>query len=231
MSASLTEKPGAHERHLLRRRNNPLFPQPLRFVSPQDIAEARRLDQEERERFEQEFRELVQQAVSLKALEESEVILELKARLDRACIHCAGLGGDSSSYLPSVDQLIDLIVKAVRTGAGEDPTAHRELDAEEMARAKSRELLAYPLVADLMRPDSPVGDRELLPVLLSASPEELEAALWLFDAGQLAVICAEARNRLHRDDVDGSQAFAAAADNLQRMESQLAQAASATTAD
>ncbi|MCP4811816.1 MAG: hypothetical protein GY888_04850, partial [Planctomycetaceae bacterium] len=47
MSLIISQTPGRHERHLLRKRDNPLFPETERSVSPQALLKMQRLDHEE----------------------------------------------------------------------------------------------------------------------------------------------------------------------------------------
>ena len=54
----------------------------------------------------------------------------------------------------------------------------------------------------LTHPESPIGEDELLPSLLSEPDETLAPSLTIFDAGQLAVICEDARAFLMQQDPD-----------------------------
>lgn len=181
-------RPGAHERHLLRRKDNPLFAPERRVVDAVALAEARRRDQTERDAFERQFRTLLEAAASLKASEESEVLLELKARLDQAYTLLASLAGAHEPYRQGLRRLTDLLVNTVRRAVANDPLALAELDQEQMAREQHYRLLESPLVADLMRSESPVAPEDLAATLLSASAEELGAALWLFAGDELTLI-------------------------------------------
>mgnify|MGYP006909080424 CR=1 FL=1 len=198
MTSLFGTRPGAQERHLRRRFNNPLFAPARRQVSPAELAAAELTDREEQAQFLELFRGLVEEAASLRPSEESETILDLKARLDRAYEQCAGLGGDQAQPKAALRKLVELVMVAVRRGAGVDPTALEELGREAEARTLHYRLLEYPLVADLLRPDSPIGSEELVPTLLSEPLEATAAALQLFDEEQRAEIRTEARALLER---------------------------------
>ncbi len=191
-----SELPGARERHLQRRCDNPLFPAAVRTVTQEQVTIARQEDVGELQAFQSELREVVERAVNLKPTEESEVILGLKERLDRLYEQASGLREDQTKVKAALRQLVGVVMRAVWSGAGNDALARSELEDEEQARAAHYALLEQPLVADLLRPDSPVGPDELVPTLLNAGPDELAAALPLFDAGQQADICREARTLL-----------------------------------
>ena len=198
MTLLFSQRPGRHERHLLRKRNNPLFPEEERNISGAELQEAQRLDHEELVAFITEFRALIYQTVNLKANEESEVILGIKEQLDRSYEQACGLADDQTETKLAIHKLVQLIMAAVRKGAGDDPLALSELEQEEQARAFHFELVENAIVADLLNPDSLITDRELLPSLLSESPQGLRAALELFEDTQLALLCEEGRAFLHR---------------------------------
>jgi len=189
MKIPLSRRPGRWERHLLRKRDNPLFPADERALTDERLQEAQRLDHEELSAFITDFRKLVYEAVNLEPNVGSEVVLELKERLDKAYEQAAGLADDQSETMQAITKLADIIMAAVRKGAGNDQTALLELEQEEQARQAHFELLRFPLVADLLDPESPIGEAYLLPTLLSASSRDLEAAISLFDKDQLTLLC------------------------------------------
>ena len=193
MTLRFSDRPGRRERHLQRRHGNPLFADPPPPTSLAELERARREDQEEAQKFQEEFVTLIQEATGLKPNEESEVILKLKERVDRAYEQASGLGGDQSRIKAVIPRLIAPIMVAVRRGAGDDPEALQELDQEESARAMHYHLLEQPLVADLLAPDSPVTAEELLPTLLCSDVGALEAALQLFDPPQLGALVEDGR--------------------------------------
>lgn len=217
MILTFSPRPGPRERQLARRWNNPLFGGGGNEVTQAQIDAAAHRDREDLAAFMERLQALVQEAVALKPNEESERILDLKARLDRAYTEAAGLPGDQGAVMEALGKLIDVVMRAVRAGAQGDPQALQELEGEAQARQVHFRLLKHPLVADLMRPDSPIDRRELVPTLLSEEPEALEAALWLFEPGALREMHREARALLERLRDTGHEA-PAAWQNLMRLE-------------
>ena len=187
---------GRRERHLARRHLNPLFVVPLAEIGPDTLAEARRHDQQDAIEFHQRFRTLVRRAAELSPNEPSERVLELKSELEKAYEEAAGLGDDHSHPQKAIGALIEAIMRAVWQGARDDPLAHHELEQEESSRSLHFALLEYPLITDLLHPDSPIAPDELVPTLLSAPADALDAALQLFDAEQIAALSADARRLL-----------------------------------
>lgn len=197
MTISFSNATGARERHLRRKHLNPLFADGT-SINPESVREARSQDRADAETFEQEFPKLVEEAVALPPLADSDVILSLKERLDKAYEQACGLSGDQSRPKQAIRRLLAVIMQAVRKGAAGDPQAHRELEQEELAREAHFTLLEYPLIADLLNPRSPIGPRELAPTLLSETETSLQAALQLFDDAQLQLLYRDARELLER---------------------------------
>ncbi len=180
--------PGKRERHLLRKQHNPLFPEAQRSISPAQLEEAQRLDHEELVAFISDFRALVHEAMHLPDNADSELILSIKERLDQTYEQAARMVDNQHEIQQGVEKLVAVVMQAVKRGAGNDAVALRELSDEEAARTAHYALLAYPLVADLLDPESVIETHELLPSLLSASPEALQAACSLFDHAQLEAL-------------------------------------------
>lgn len=193
MSLRYSQIPGQRERHLLRKQDNPLFPQVERQISAETLEQAQRLDHEALTDFISGFRTLVHEAVGLSPNEGSEVILGIKERLDQAYEQAARMVDDQSETQRAITRLVAVIMQAVKKGAGDDPVALQELADEEAARQAHYALLEYPLVADLLDPESVIGEQELVPTLLSASETELEAACALFDPQQLKSLAQRAQ--------------------------------------
>lgn len=198
MRLLFSEMPGRHERHLMRKHNNPLFPESERILTSDQLNEAQRIDHEELVAYIGELRTLVGEAVALGPHEQSDVILELKERLDKSYETACRLADDQTPNKEAIKKLVSVIMHAVWKGAGSDTLAHQELEQEEAARNTHYELLEHPLVADLLDPESPIGEKDLLPSLLSAKREEFESAVNLFDATQLGEICKQGDDLLQQ---------------------------------
>lgn len=198
MTLIFSQRPGRHERHLIRKLDNPLFPEGQRTASPQRLLDAQERDHDELVEFIGAFRALVQRAIHLKATEESQVVLELKEALDRAYEQASALADDQTATKQAIVKLVGVVMDAVRAGAAGDPVALKELADEETARAAHFRLLEQPLVADILDPRSVIGPDELAATLLSESEAAVTAALELLDNNQLGVIQQEASALLAR---------------------------------
>ncbi|RMG59960.1 MAG: hypothetical protein D6717_00805 [Gammaproteobacteria bacterium] len=215
-------RPGAHERHLRRALDNPLFPPQRRKATPQDVLREQRRDYEELMGFVQRFEDLVREAAELPANAEADVVLELKERLDRAYEEASGLGGDIAHIREALIKLIGVTMAAVRRAAGDDdPTALEKLDMEDQARALHFRLLEHPLIADLLRPDDLIPPEDLVPTLLSESEDAVAAAIAILEPEQLALIVRDAQELLARVEKRGEAVPEAARARLEQMRAAL----------
>lgn len=203
MSLVFSQLPGRHERHLLRKLDNPLFPEPEQKISPSQLLEAQRQDHQELIEFITDLRTLVQQAIHLQPNEESDVILGIKEQLDIAYEQASVLADDQTESKNAINKLTQVIMNTIRSNTSGDPTALYELRQEEIARNTHYTLLQYPIVADLLHPESPILENDLAPSLLSETSQGLQAAMELFDSAQLQIICEDASELLKRLAAEG----------------------------
>ncbi len=203
MSLAFSQLPGRHERHLLRKLNNPLFPEQERVVSPAQLLEAQRQDHTELMEFITGLRSLVQQAIHLQPNEESEVILGIKDQLDMAYEQASVLADDQTEAKNAIKKLTQVIMNSIRSSASGDQTALEKLKQEEQARNIHYGMLQHHIVADLLHPESPIIENDLAPSLLSETSQGLQAAMELFDSTQLQIICEDASELLKRLAAEG----------------------------
>lgn len=200
-----SQNPGAFERHLIRRENNPLFGERQVVVSSDSLMEVQKKDHDVLQQFMLGFRETMSLAVALKANEDSEVILEIKDKLDKLYATSVSVADDQSRVKKSIKKLLVVVMQSVRKGAEGDQKALQELEQEDMAREANYAFLESQLVADILDPDSPIENEDLIPTLLSANKDDLALANQLFDLEQLAHILSEAEvllNQLEKEGLD-----------------------------
>lgn len=184
--------PGRHERHFLRRLDNPLFGASMTAGDDGELLVMQRRDHDELLAYLAELRALVERAVTLRPNEASQVILDLKSDLDKSYEKACTLADDQRNNKEAIAQLLEVVMKSVQASAGDDPAALQQLEEERLARTVHFRLLVHPIVADLLDPKSLIQAQELVPSLLSESQEGLAAALELFDGEQLQRLVADA---------------------------------------
>ncbi|HIP80827.1 MAG TPA: hypothetical protein EYH16_00245 [Leucothrix mucor] len=212
-----SENPGAHERHLLRRHNNVLFGARQTEVDSDSLQENQKKDHDILQQFMVDFREAVTKAVDLKPNEDSEVILEVKDSLDKLYASSASVADDQTRVRESIKKLLAVIMQSVRKGAGDDAHALQELDQEDAAREANMAFLESKLAADILDPDSPIDNDDLIPTLLCAEKDDLALATQLFDEEQMTYLLSESEALLNKLDNEG-QDVKQAAENFVFME-------------
>ncbi|MCW9014153.1 MAG: hypothetical protein OQL06_10245 [Gammaproteobacteria bacterium] len=219
MSVMFSQYPGTRERHLQRKFENPLFgDEPVSLL---DIQQAQQQDAQEVDDFMNEFRDLVQRAVELEANAEADVILKLKEQLDKSYERCTGLAGDQSEIKQMLRRLVAAIMQSMWQAIGQDAQAHAKLQMEEQARESHFAMLENPLISDLLRPDSCIGEDDLVPTLLSESREAVLLAMQMFIPEQQAVVCKKAGELIAQCADSDSAAITTARQRLLDMETAL----------
>ncbi|MCU7800506.1 MAG: hypothetical protein KZQ70_10240 [gamma proteobacterium symbiont of Lucinoma myriamae] len=202
MSLIFLPRPGARERHLKRQYKNPLFSEEQREFDEQRISGARYMNEKEEAEFTEKFHSLLGEVAELKPNEGSEKMLDLKSRLDQSYEQSSGLSGKRDNEKLAITQLVNVIMNSVWKGAEGDAEAAQNLKEEELARTTHYQLLAFPLVADLLRPRSPIAQDQLVPTLLSESESALSAAFQLFDREHQELIYQQAKQLLEDNKQD-----------------------------
>ncbi len=172
---------------------NPLFDNANVAVSADAVAAAAKQDSDELKTFMTELRDLVREAVDLPPEVDTDTIVALKERLEKAYSRCVSLAGDQRAVLQALRHLIAQMVSALRQAATGDPVAQQHLDEEEIARQHFFALHDHVIVADLMRSDCAIRPEELAATLLSEEEIALDAALSLFTTEQLLGLSTQAR--------------------------------------
>jgi hypothetical protein len=180
MPVLFSKKPGCQEAYLKRKYHNPLFPDGA-AITQEMVNTAFQQDQEEVKQFRSDFKSLMERAAALKPNTDSDVILKLKEDIDKLYEQCAGLADQHEPWKQGLKKLVTIVMESIKKGAGNDATALAELAQEEVARKQHYELLEYPLVAHLLRPDSPIQPDELATFLLAEEEETVKQVLSLFD--------------------------------------------------
>lgn len=215
-----SDNPGAFERHLIRRADNLLFTDRKTSISSDTLMEVQQKDHEILQQFMLDFRDVMTKAVSLNHNEDSDVILEIKDKLDKLYATSVTVADDQTRVKDSIKKLLAVVMGSVRKGAGEDAHALQELDQEEEARKLHFEFLESKLVADILDPDSPIENDDLIPTLLSSTKDDLALACQLFDEQQMTFLLAEGKKLLDILDAQG-QDVQSAAENYVFMEGYL----------
>jgi len=202
MNPLFSDKPGRRERHLKRKFKNRLFAEDARRVDQDMVNLAREQDDQELLAFSEAFQQVLKTIAELPGNVDSQIILDLKDRIDRLYEQVCGLGGDRTAEREGLARLHGAISQAIREGASTDPQALAKLDEEAQARELHWQLLDTPIVADLLFPDSPINPDELIATLLSQDADAFAVAMSMFDGAQRQVVLAQAKKLMEGKDDD-----------------------------
>jgi len=219
MTLSFSNQPGPRERHLQRKLHNPLFGDDSN-VTQQDIQVAQSRDQVAMQQFMEQFRELVQSAVKLDKNVESEVVLMLKAQLERQYAVCSGLPGQPVAIKEAIRKLIDAISSTLRATSRDDPDALEKLSKDEEHTSLHLQLCDHLIVSDILNQDEIIGNNEQVPTLLNESEKDLQAALALFPPDRISLMIEEGELLLNKIEAEG-HSLPAAWQRLAQMENWL----------
>lgn len=182
-SLQFSQQPGMRERHLQRRAGNILFGERAQ-VTQQEIDEAREADLADQQNYQQELQQLFQDASEMSGQVDTDIVLDLKERTDKLYELACGLPGDRDREKQGMLRFNEVIMRAIRTAAGNDPLAIQEMEREQQARQMHLKLLDYPMVPHLLHTETPVIESDLVPTLLSSDVETVHIVMSLFDPEQ-----------------------------------------------
>ena len=146
------------------------------------------------------------------------MILDLKADLDKSYETASTLADDQSGNKDAIRQLLAVVMSTVRSAAAGDPMAEQQLDEEEEARTQHFRFLEYPLVADMLDPDSCIEEDELVAVLLTEDEKSVGAILEILDSRQLVALVSQAQQLMAETEKPPQSAT----DRLEQLETALA---------
>jgi hypothetical protein len=194
--------PGCRERHLRRKLGNPLFPAAERGKTTTELDAEQRRDDDELSAFLSQVKALVARVGRLSADTAAAEVIELKSRADAYYEQCLGLPGDQRRVKAALIKLITELTR-LNMRTAKDTRALVELQHEQVKRLAHFTRLEFPITGDICREQSPVGEGELVPTLLSEPDDALDAALGLFDAERIAAIRDEARALIEHCSEEG----------------------------
>lgn len=166
---------GCFERHLLRRGFNPLFPVDRQAVAPGDYREARNRDEAERHALKAQIlavlRPVMEGPDSVDTRAALDVIQELHNVLVAIVQSDQGLFDEIRALRDGHRQLAEAMKAVVSTEQA------AQLDAATSALESQLSFFQAPLIATLLRADSPMRPEELVPSLLTLELAEFDSCL------------------------------------------------------
>jgi hypothetical protein len=172
--------PGAIERHLQRRYNNPLFPLHRQVVTSKDVYEARLADHQTLAEIRKELTELTSEFYAHKELPSDwhPFLNGFRGRLDSLEDRRLMTGGENAALGTSIAEMRGNVMTLWRSALGNSRQSLSSLDTAEAHEHRRRAALyATDWMRQLRSHASPIPPQEVVAALLSDTPAEMEAAV------------------------------------------------------
>ena len=185
---NFSKNPGCWEQQLIRRYNNPLFPESLSVIIHQQVVEARERDKREQQTFQKRFQDVVEKVSRLPEKAEAEQLLTLMPELSQCYSDCMALCIDLPKEQQALSRLLTLFEETLLKHASDDSAFLQKLEQDRSERKIHHNILNNRLIAAMMRDNSPISIDEMPATLLSSSPTEVELLLKFLDPPQLTAL-------------------------------------------
>ena len=168
---------GCFERHLQRKCGNPLFPPDVRSVTQAQVDDARARDWIDAEEVRERFRSLLRRIADEPAPITGADALDVRTAFDDLLTRAAEIGDALKHDAPAIFQMYESVVRDILAAIGDNRDLTRQLhDALALSRHRRR-LFNNPFIAQLRRRDTPIRPDEVVPSLLTESPETIRLTI------------------------------------------------------
>lgn len=198
-----SSNPGAHEAHLIRRHNNSYFPESRRKVSRKDLAEAKRMDKEDYISAQQRFEQLGEEIEALSPTTTSGDLLKLRERLDDLILFSMGVGGPATEIASRADRVRDAVIADLRAAFSDNEEALKNIEKADIYHKDNTRKFYIPVVAQMLRENSPILKEETIPTILSEDPSAIAIFINSLPEDSRALIEVEALKMMREALDDG----------------------------
>lgn len=199
---SVSQNPGAHEAHLIRRYRNPYFEEDRQTITQAEILRAREVDEQEYEKAVERFQALIAQVHSLPEVATIGDLQPLRERIEDFTEFCLSVDGKAKALATQADKLRDVLINAMRDAASNDP---QNLEAIETADAYHNDVIRpmhLPIVAQI-RKDGLIPLEDVIPTLVSQESAIIEIIMNLLPVDETDRIRVEALELLLKKSQEG----------------------------
>ena len=169
--------PGAFERHLIRRYNNPLFAPERREITHAEIDEAKAQDARDIQRLDENWNRLIAEIRALPEKITSSTVDDLRERIDELIQIGLGIGGHAHGITSKAKELRQMLIQTWAKGLEGHPDAKLALEKSERFNQEYGARFENPFVAELSRENSPIPEEEIIASLLTEKPETIAIVL------------------------------------------------------
>jgi hypothetical protein len=168
-----SQNPGCFERHLQRKYRNPLFPPDVPTVAQEQIDQARVKDSLEAEEVRQRFWSLLHRVRDRDASVPCGEALNVRKEFDNLLSRTAEIGGPLHEVVPKLFEMYEAVVHDILASLYDHNDLEKQLRVALAFSAERRRLFNNSFVAQLRRMDTPIRPDEVIPSLLSETPETI----------------------------------------------------------
>lgn len=168
-----SSNPGAYEAHLMRRNNNPYFPESRRSVSHDDVEEAKKKDKEDYILCQRRLEELGQEINAFPQTATSGDLMALRERIDELIFFAMGVGGPATEIASKADQLREAVVSDLRSAFASDEEALSNIEKADTYHKDTVRQFYIPVIAQMRRENSPIAEEETIAAVLSEDPSSI----------------------------------------------------------
>lgn len=171
-----SSNPGAHELHLKRRHNNPYFSISRRKVSGNELAEAKAMDAQDHALCKAQLIELIS---GIRATSPATVgdLQDYRERLEQLVEFCVGSAGPAGEIAGEATKLREALIADMRQAFAGDNDKLRYIDDADSLHKRNNRTFHVPLMAQLLRKDSPIPSGETIASLLSEDPATIATVM------------------------------------------------------
>jgi hypothetical protein len=192
------DKPGCFEGHLQRRYNNLLFPEERRSVTIAELQRAQTKDDYDLKDLQEKFVVFLKDFSIIRSGTTFEQLSSFRERIDSLLERACQVGGNIDAVMERLDTLrtalTDDLYQALADNSIKD--TYGALQKAEQFNRHGVKIFRNPFVAQLLRKDTPIEPKDIVPSLLSEPIETVLIALEALDEDARAALASGSGQRV-----------------------------------
>lgn len=175
---SWSDNPGCFERHLQRKCENPLFTLDKLNVTQREVDLARQKDEQDAVELQEELEKLLRTVGALPDKCDWKQTSDIREKIDTLLDRAAEVGGElGDSVSITLHELRKVLVDSQKKALADNEEALDALRKAEQYHQSGASLFNNAFVAQMQREDTPITREEIIPALLSESPDTIRKVM------------------------------------------------------
>jgi hypothetical protein len=168
-----SEDPGAYESQLARRCNNPYFPAELQVVSEEELVEAKTIDNNDYLLVQERLAQIGEDIETLPPKITIAEVHKLRERIDDLILFSMGIGGRAYEIASKANQIREALISDMRESFQDNQKALEIIEEADQFHKRNVKKFSIPVMAQMLRERSPIGDENTIPTILSEDAETI----------------------------------------------------------